>query len=104
MRHSEGALTPRGALHTPAELDAEEMKIEGEETRELPIALWDTMGWAENAYAMGELNVLLDGHLGDRFPLETSGVSCSQGVLLAASAALYLTFPFCSVPLRCVPL
>jgi hypothetical protein len=40
----------------------------------LPISIWDTMGWAENVYAMGELNVLLDGHLDDRFPLKSTGV------------------------------
>jgi hypothetical protein len=41
---------------------------------ELPISIWDTMGWAEDAYAMGELNVLLNGSLCDRFPLQSSGV------------------------------
>jgi hypothetical protein len=41
---------------------------------QLPISVWDTMGWAENVYAMGGLNLLLDGHLDDRFPLKSTGV------------------------------
>ena len=67
--------------------------MEGEETRELPISIWDTMGWAEDAYSMGELNVLLDGHLGDRFPLQTNGVSW-RGLFFPRSSLQRAALPF----------
>ena len=79
--------------------------MEGEETRELPISIWDTMGWAEDAYAMGELNVLLDGHLCDRFPLQTNGVGdiswrARECWLCAGGQRPYSLFVFglCNVP------
>jgi hypothetical protein len=36
---------------------------------ELPIVVWDSMGYRDDAYKNGELGFILDGHLPNRFPL-----------------------------------
>lgn len=51
-------------------VDAEEIgEMAVADVDELPMILWDSMGWAEGAYKGGEINFMLDGNLPNRFPL-----------------------------------
>lgn len=56
-------------------VEPDEVHLEGTQGKDqLPLVIWDLMGYTASSYKTGELNFILDGHLPNRFPLNP-GVS-----------------------------